>query len=138
MTIRVTLPTVSSESLFRTTSDVLRAVQVPAGDADLIAESLVEADRRGTHSHGVMRLPLYVEAVRTGGILPTAAMSWRNEHGATAVLDAAGGFGQVAVDRASVKARELVRDHGTAVVAIQGSSHYGAGAFGLPAWHMTG
>ncbi len=122
-------PTISAEVLLRSVADVLRAVGVPDADADLVAESLVEADRRRTHSHGVLRLPLYVKALRTGGIVPAPQMRWTREHGATAVLDAAGGFGQVAVARALDKAREVAARHATAVVAIHGSSHYGTGAY---------
>ena len=122
-------PTISIEVLRRAVADMLRAVGVPDADADLVATSLVEADRRGTHSHGVLRLPLYVEAVRSGGIVPDPEMRWVREHGATAVLDAAGGFGQVATARAVDKARELAARHATAVVAVHRSSHYGAGAY---------
>jgi L-2-hydroxycarboxylate dehydrogenase (NAD+) len=120
---------ISVDALTRSVTDVLAAVGVPPGDAALIAASLVEADRRGTHSHGVLRLPLYVEAVRAGGIVPDPEMRWVRQHGATAVLDAAGGFGQVATALAVAKARELAARHATAVVAVHGSSHYGAGAY---------
>jgi L-2-hydroxycarboxylate dehydrogenase (NAD+) len=122
-------PTISATALQRSTADVLQAVGVPEADADVVAASLVEADRRGTHSHGVLRLPLYVQAVRSGGIAPDPEMRWVREHGATAVLDAEGGFGQVAVARALDKAREIVAAHATAVVAVYGSSHYGTGAY---------
>ena len=122
-------PGVRIDALTRSVTDVLGAVGVPTDDAELIAASLVEADRRGTHSHGVLRLPLYVEAVRRGGIVPHPDMRWVREHGATAVLDAAGGFGQVATARALTRARELAAQHATAVVAVHGSSHYGAGAY---------
>jgi L-2-hydroxycarboxylate dehydrogenase (NAD+) len=124
----VTSPTIPLEVLRRSVAAVLRAVDVPPDDAELIADSLVEADRRGTHSHGVLRLPLYVEAVRSGGIVARPGMRWVREHGATAVLDAAGGFGQVATARAVEKAREIAARYATAVVAVRGSSHYGAGA----------
>lgn len=121
--------TVSPARLHRTGTEILRAVGVPAADAELIAESLVAADRRGIHSHGVMRLPLYVRAVQAGGMVADAPMTWVRSHGATAVLDAGNGFGQVAMGHAVRKARELAATFGTAVVAVRNSSHYGAGAF---------
>lgn len=122
-------PTVEPRVLRSTCARILRSVGVPDLDAGVIADSLVEADRRGTHSHGVMRLPLYVQAVRTGGIDPAANMEWIRSQGATAVLDAGTGFGQVAMVHALEKARELVSAHATAVIAVRGSSHYGAGAY---------
>lgn len=129
MTMPASPSTVAPASLHSTTAEILRKVGVPDDDAAVIAASLVAADRRGVHSHGVMRLPLYVQAVRTGGIVPDASMEWARTHGATAVLDAANGFGQVAMARALPKARELAAASGTAVVAVRNSSHYGAGAY---------
>jgi L-2-hydroxycarboxylate dehydrogenase (NAD+) len=124
-----TEPGIPVDALTRSVTDVLAAVGVPRDDAELVAASLVEADRRGTHSHAALRLPLYVEAVRRGGIVADPTMRWTREHGATAVLDAAGGFGQVATARALTKAREIAAQHATAVIAVHGSSHYGAGAY---------
>ncbi len=129
MTVPSAVPTVPRAVLLRTASGILRAVGVPEADAALIADSLVEADRRGVHSHGVMRLPLYIRAVRGGGISPAPEMRWCRTNGATAVLDAANGFGQVAMAHALEKGRELVALYATAVIAVRGSSHYGAGAY---------
>ena len=36
-------------------------------DAAIMADSLVDADLRGTHSHGVIRLPFLVERLLKGG-----------------------------------------------------------------------
>lgn len=121
--------TVAVAALRATTEGILRAVGVPDADAALVADSLLAADRRGTHSHGVLRLPLYVRAVRSGAIAPAPRMRWVREHGATAVLDAGHGFGQVAMGLAVGAGRRLARVHGTAVVAVNASSHYGAGAY---------
>ncbi|MDE2705612.1 MAG: Ldh family oxidoreductase, partial [Gemmatimonadota bacterium] len=41
-------------------------------DAALLADSLVDADLGGTHSHGVLRAPGYVEQLTTQGVNPTA------------------------------------------------------------------
>jgi LDH2 family malate/lactate/ureidoglycolate dehydrogenase len=40
---------------------VLERVGVPPADARTVADTLVGADLRGVHSHGVMRLPNYVK-----------------------------------------------------------------------------
>ena len=44
----------------------LVAVGLGEEDAATVAESLVAADLRGVSSHGVMRLPIYVERMRRG------------------------------------------------------------------------
>lgn len=109
--------------------DILAAVGVPEDDRPVIADALIDADRRGLHSHGLLRLPLYVSAVKAGGIDPDPRMTWRVAHGAVATLDAASGFGQVAMWRAVGRARQLTEQFGSAAIAVYGSIHYGAGAY---------
>jgi L-2-hydroxycarboxylate dehydrogenase (NAD+) len=37
---------------------------VPAQDAEILAGLMVEADLRGSDTHGVIRLPLYIRRIR--------------------------------------------------------------------------
>lgn len=110
-------------------AESLAAVGAPAEEAEFVAATLVSADARGIHSHGLLRLPLYVESVEAGGIVPGAAMRWVREEGATAVLDGGSGFGQVIMREAIAKAGELARRYGTATVAVNHSTHYGVAAY---------
>ena len=41
---------------------------VPADDARILGELIAEADLRGTDTHGVFRMPLYVRRIKAGGI----------------------------------------------------------------------
>jgi len=118
-----------AQELTALASQALQAVGAGDSEATIVAESLVAADVRGIHSHGLMRLPLYIEAVEHGGIVANAPMQWVNSSGATAKLDAASGFGQAAMDAAVVKAEEIAATHGVAVIAVENSTHYGAGAY---------
>lgn len=115
--------------LIRLAAEVLQARGVPEGDAQLTARSLVQADQRGIFSHGLLRLPLYAEALRLGGINPTPSMTFSSTRNAVAVLDADGALGQVAMQAAVRRVIEAGGAHGIAAVAVSNSSHYGAGAF---------
>jgi L-2-hydroxycarboxylate dehydrogenase (NAD+) len=110
-------------------SKTLQAVGASSAEAELVAASLIDADAKGIHSHGLLRLPLYVESVEAGGIIPQAPLKWVRNAGATAVLDAGSGFGQVGMSEALKKARQMVSESGVAVVAVKNSTHYGAGAY---------
>src|SRR5215467_1138016 len=44
------------------------AAGLPKADAQAVAALMVEADLRGSDTHGVIRLPLYVRRLRGGGI----------------------------------------------------------------------
>ncbi|WP_081747553.1 Ldh family oxidoreductase [Arthrobacter sp. Br18] len=119
----------SAQHLNRFAHEVLTARGVPTADAHLTARSLVQADQRGIYSHGLLRLPLYSEALRLGGINPTPSMSFSTQKAGVAVLDADAALGQVAMQAAVDRVLEVGRSQGIAAVAVHNSSHYGAGAF---------
>ena len=48
---------------------VLMKVGVPKPHAEIVADSLVEADLRGIETHGMIRLPEYVQRLRQGGVV---------------------------------------------------------------------
>ncbi|MBK0420422.1 Ldh family oxidoreductase [Leucobacter sp. CSA1] len=117
------------EELTARSAAALRRAGARAEDAELVARSLVSADARGIHSHGLLRLPLYLSAIEAGGIDPAARPTVLREAGATAVVDAGSGFGQVAVQEAVRIASRLAGRHGVSSVAVQRNTHYGAGAY---------
>jgi LDH2 family malate/lactate/ureidoglycolate dehydrogenase len=115
--------------LVRFATEALAARDVPLTDADLTARSLVQADQRGIYSHGLLRLPLYCEALRLGGINPRPSLKFSKDEGSVAVLDADAALGQVAMQAAVERVISVGRAQGIAAVAVHNSSHFGAGAF---------
>lgn len=72
----------SAEELRRFAGQCLARVGVPEEEAALIAETMVEADARGIHSHGLMRLPVYAQRIRKGYILRgPISRSWLSSPG---------------------------------------------------------
>jgi len=108
---------------------VFRRVGVPAADADLVADTLVEADLRGVHSHGVMRLPVYIKRVQAGIIPAEARVTVTAEGPAFAQVDGHDGLGQVVSVRAMDLAIEKARRAGVGVVTACHSTHFGAAAY---------
>lgn len=108
---------------------VLGRVGVPTPDAKVTALSLVGAEQQGTSSHGLLRLPLYVSAIESGGINRLPRMKWIADTGSSALLDADGALGQVAMASAVDYAMTHTAAGGVCAVAVQNSSHYGTGAF---------
>ena len=123
------LQTYQTDELIRFSAHALQSVGVPAEDAELTARSLVEADKRGINSHGLLRLPLYVDAIERRGINAHPNMRWVTDTGSAGLLDADGALGQVSMTRAVEYAKTHTQERGVSVVAVQNSSHYGAGAF---------
>ena len=95
-------------------------------DASLLAESLVQADLRGIHSHGVLRVPDYVRKLTRDGVDPRGRPRVVTDAGAALVVDAGNAMGQIAGRFAMDLAIARARETGLALAAVRGSNHCGA------------
>lgn len=100
------------------------------------AEMLVWANLRGVDSHGVLRIPRYVEMVALGLINPQAAVRQVAGRGAVCVLDADRAPGAVAMNAAGERAMSMARDHGVGWCVVRRMTH--AGAVGIYAERIAG
>lgn len=102
---------------------VLEKHGVSADVAEIVADVLVDADARGVVTHGLTRLPAYVERIRAGLLDPGARPVAVADHGALLLLDAGNGFGAVAgCDAADLAAARAAR-HGCAWVTVRNGNH---------------
>jgi LDH2 family malate/lactate/ureidoglycolate dehydrogenase len=108
---------------------VLQRLGVAADEAALVTEVLVEADLRGVESHGVLRLPQYVERITAGGANPKPNIRPVRETRTTAVLDGDNGLGHLVGVRAMELAMAKAAEGDCAFVAVRNSNHYGAAAY---------
>ena len=95
-------------------------------DADLLAETLVHADLRGIHSHGVLRVPEYVRHLTTDGVNPAGRPSVASIHGSAIVVDGGNSMGQIGGTYAMREVIKTARSTGVAFAAVRGSNHCGA------------
>ncbi|MCL4798847.1 MAG: Ldh family oxidoreductase [Burkholderiales bacterium] len=95
------------------------------GDADLVADGLIAADLRGVHSHGALRIGIYVDRLRAGSIDPGAELEIVRDAGAVAVADAHAGLGIAMAARAMDLAIARARAHGIAAVGVRNGNHCG-------------
>lgn len=119
------MPTVDAATLERVTRDIFAARGVPAGDAAWIATLLVRANLRGHDSHGVIRIPSYVAAMKAGEVNPTPAVTVAVDTPTLAVVDGDRGFGQVVARRGIALAIDRARAQGLAAVALRRTNHVG-------------
>jgi len=110
----------------RTVSEsILVAVGTPDDLASIVAGSLVDANLAGHDSHGVLRLPTYVAAVRNGQVIPAARPQFESLGGACGQVDGAWGWGQPAVHLATDHAIGLAATNGVALVSVSHCNHAG-------------
>jgi LDH2 family malate/lactate/ureidoglycolate dehydrogenase len=100
-----------------------------AADASLMTQSLVAADLRGVHSHGVLRVPDYVKKLTTGGVDPKGRPRIVRDNGACLVVDGGNSMGQIGTQFAMTAALGRAQTTGLCAAAIGGSNHNGALAF---------
>jgi LDH2 family malate/lactate/ureidoglycolate dehydrogenase len=109
------------------------AAYVAAGmsqeDAQLCADTLVQADLWGHQSHGVMRLSWYAARLKAGVCDPKAKPQLVVDAGGLALIDGHDGMGQVLTARASQEAIRRAKAHGIAAVGIRNSNHFGTALY---------
>jgi LDH2 family malate/lactate/ureidoglycolate dehydrogenase len=93
-----------------------------------VAACLVRADLRGVGTHGLLRLPGYLERLRRGLVNPRPRLSPKRIAPAAAALDGQNGFGFVIGTRAMTEAIALARKSGIGIVAARRSNHFGMAA----------
>jgi LDH2 family malate/lactate/ureidoglycolate dehydrogenase len=123
------LPRTMPEDLRAFYDSCFRALGVPADEAAIVADCLLDADLNATDTHGIARLPIYADRIRNGGTIPGAPIEIIRDDGSTMLLDAGHGLGQVAATTAMRLAVERAKAHGVAAVAVRRSNHLGTLAY---------
>lgn len=121
---------VSAARLTELATVVLAGAGAPESTASAVAGSLVESNLLGHDSHGVRRLPSYLEAVAAGRVVPTAEPTVTESDvaqsgGATATIDGNLAFGQLSARLAVREVRERAHRHGVATAVIRRCNHVG-------------
>src|SRR2546422_11410077 len=98
-----------SDSLRSFAAALLQTHGVSPRASAVVADALVLADMRGVASHGIMRLPIYLERLRRGAVAPDSTLTVLREMPAIALLDARNGLGHPSaaegLKRASAEAK---------------------------------
>ena len=99
---------------------------VPHEDATVFADALVWADLRGTSTHGVSRVNIYLRRIEKGLINPAAELRIQSKRPGVLVADAGVGLGQVQAVRVLEKLYPLAAEFGVSAATIKNSQHFGA------------
>lgn len=119
------MPTIAVEPLTEFAARMLAAGGVGQDEARLVAASLVDANLRGHDSHGVMRVPYYLDGVAKGEVTPGAPFTVIREAPSIVVADGHWGFGQTQARRLTERVIDKARETGVAVGTLIHSAHVG-------------
>jgi LDH2 family malate/lactate/ureidoglycolate dehydrogenase len=104
------------------------AAGLPEGEAQTVTRYMVEADLRGSDTHGVIRLPLYVRRLRAGGINAKPNIRVLSERESVTLIDGDNGMGHLVMHCAATLAIEKAKDTGIGWVGARMSNHAGPAA----------
>ncbi len=125
---------VSFEELRNFCMQAYLKVGVPREEAGIVADLLARADLRGVETHGVTRLPIYIQRLQKGYVRKESKITVVKEKGPTAFLDAHGSMGHIAAYRGMEKAIRKAEEFGLGWASVKDSGHFGvAGLFPMMA-----
>jgi LDH2 family malate/lactate/ureidoglycolate dehydrogenase len=107
---------------------LLAAHGLPGDDARNSAACLILADLRGVETHGLLRLPGYLDRIRRGLVDPKPALAPARVTSVAASLDGGNGLGFVVGTRAMAEAVAMARESGIGIVSVRRSTHFGMAA----------
>lgn len=119
---------VSAEELEPFVDEIFRRAGLAADDAAFSARCLVDTNLWGIDSHGVLRLPAYVQRLRKRAMNPQPRTRLVRGSQGLEVVDGDDGPGFLVGRDAMLRAIELAEAHNVGIVGAIRSNHFGAAA----------
>jgi LDH2 family malate/lactate/ureidoglycolate dehydrogenase len=104
---------------------IFEAAGVPSPDARTVSDMLIDAELMGLSSHGLQRIPQYVDEIRQGVAKPGADVIAERRSPTTASVDGQWSLGQVVAKRATEEAIDMAKESGTGSAVVRGCRHVG-------------
>ncbi|XP_018321510.1 uncharacterized protein LOC108734440 [Agrilus planipennis] len=123
--INADTPIISLDEVKRFIVDCMKAVGTPENHASELAELLADADYRGHYSHGMNRLDIYMNDIKSGVCDPNAVPTILKENDCTAWVDGCNGIGAVVSNFCMKLAIKKAKQSGIGWVTCKGSNHFG-------------
>jgi uncharacterized oxidoreductase len=116
---------VEAKTLDSYVAAIFRAAGCDAAEAGRISTHLLGANLAGHDSHGVARVPRYVEWLQAGYVLKGQQAELVTDGGCFALLDGKFGFGQTVAPQAVELGIARALQHGISVVGLRNAGHIG-------------
>ena len=117
------------ENLKEFVSGILKKVGVKKKYAEIVADVLVSADRRGIPSHGVQRFKRCIDEIKAGRILPNNPPKIEKETKVSLLVDGQAGLGHVIGYLVMERVIKKAKKSGICFACVRNSSHYGIAGY---------
>src|SRR5260370_15982000 len=119
------MPKIQAERLEEIGRALFIAAGSPEEEAALVMRHIVGANLVGHDSHGVIKIPTYIERIKVGHIVPGAPWVIVKESPTTTVVDGHWGFGYVVNERAMRLTIEKAEKGNVAAATVFRQGHIG-------------
>ena len=119
------MPNFTAEELTEICLSVFQKLKIPAAEAEIVTKSMVDANRVGHDSHGVIHLQKYVGELEAELIQPGTPTEILHESASIAVLDGNWGFGPVIATRAIELAIQKAKQTDISSIAVSQCNEVG-------------
>ena len=113
------------DRLLALVSDIFAAAGCSPAEARRVAAGLVDANLTGHDSHGVARVPRYVDWLQAGEVEADRSVEVVRESGGLCVVDGNYGFGATVGRQAVELGVSRALEQGTSIVALRHAGHLG-------------
>jgi len=117
--------TIKHDDLANFVRDIFAKAGCSDAEAEQLGRSLVGANLTGHDSHGVVRVPRYLEWLASGDFVADRTLETVIDTPSMVVVDGQYGFGQSMAKQAVALGIERTKQHGLALVALRNSGHVG-------------
>ncbi len=105
--------------------DIFAKAGCSSEEATQLGHSLVGANLSGHDSHGVVRVPRYLQWLASGDFVADQTLKFVIDTSSMCVVDGQYGFGQTMAKQATALGIERAKAHGLALIALRNSGHVG-------------
>src|SRR5918996_1084307 len=119
------MATIGAEALRDLVRDIFIKAGLSRAEGERLAKSLVSANLTGHDSHGVVRVPRYLDWKTDGTFLADQKVKVLRETPVLAVVDGQYGFGQTVAPQAVEIGIEKCKAMGVSAIALRNAGHVG-------------
>lgn len=122
----MTSVTLELDAIYKLSKDVMVANGCDPENADALADIICRAERDGSHSHGLFRVPGYIKALRSGKVDGKAKPTIKHVTPAVIQVDGNGGFAPLAQAVGLPLLADATDTIGIAALSLVGVHHFAA------------
>ena len=119
------MPTIAAAKLTQLVAAIMQGAGCGEVEAATIARRLVDSNLVGHDSHGVLRVPRYLDWIKDDTLRPNTAPTLVFDSDTIAIVDGNRGFGQVTGEFATKLGIAKAREKGIAMVGLRNCGHLG-------------